>query len=208
MFLAASGSLAHPVLDARQSTSCATGVHMIVARGSTEPQGEGVESSVVSAVSQSISGSDGEGIVYPASLTDYTSSESQGVTAMTNDIKSYTQQCPDTKIALMGFSQGGQVVADVLGGGSMSSSAAIDKSYTTSSTCSITPSFQHDHLADTIGPSRRRRPLRRPHPRRRKALQRWQQHKERSTHTFLAPRPSPFPPHLPKLLRLLNSLLN
>ena len=128
--LAASGSLAYPVISARQSSSCASGVHMIIARGSGEPAGEGVESSVVSAVQKSISGSDGLGIDYPASLSDYQSSESAGVTAMTQDLQSYTQQCPDTKIALLGFSQGAQVVGDVLGGGALSNSAPIDKQYT------------------------------------------------------------------------------
>lgn len=139
--LAASGSLAYPVLSERQSASCATGVYMIVARGSTEAPGEGVESSVVSAVQQSISGSNGLGIDYPASLTDYTSSESQGVTAMTQAIQSYVQSCPDRKIALMGFSQGAQVVGDVLGGGSMSSSAPIDSSYTKNSEFHVLPSY-------------------------------------------------------------------
>ena len=103
---------------------------MIVARGSGEAQGEGVTGSVVSSVSQSISGSSGVGIVYPASLTDYLNSESQGITAMTQSIQNYTQQCPDGKFALLGFSQGAQIVGDVLGGGSLSNVAPIDKSMT------------------------------------------------------------------------------
>ena len=103
---------------------------MFVARGSTEPQGEGVESSVVSSVQKSIPGSNGEGINYPATLTDYLNSESEGVTSMTQAIQSYTQACPDGKYALMGFSQGAQVVGDVLGGAAFGGSGPIDKSFT------------------------------------------------------------------------------
>ena len=129
--LAATGSLAAPFLSSRQSTSCASGLQMFVVRGSNEAPGEGVESSVTSSVKKSISGSSSQGIDYPADLTDYTSSESEGVTALTSSIQSYTQACPNGKFALLGFSQGAQVVGDVLGGSSFGGSGPIDKSQTT-----------------------------------------------------------------------------
>ncbi len=87
------------------NTTCATGVHMIVARGSTEQPGEGIIGAVATQVQQAIAGSDSEAVIYPATLTDYTFSESAGVTAMRSSIQSYVAICPNSKIALLGYSQ-------------------------------------------------------------------------------------------------------
>ena len=114
-------SVAYPVLSdisTRQTTSsCATGVHMIVARGSTEAPGEGPIVNVTSAVEAAIPGSDSVAVVYPATLLPYASSEEAGVKNMTTMVQQYAQSCPNTKIALLGFSQGAQVIGDTLGGG-------------------------------------------------------------------------------------------
>ncbi|KAJ5040507.1 uncharacterized protein L3040_006162 [Drepanopeziza brunnea f. sp. 'multigermtubi'] len=89
---------------------------MIVARASTEMPGQGIIGAVATKVQNAMSGSDSEAVVYPATLTDYQASEASGVAAMTKLIEEYTARCPDTKIALMGYSQGAQVVGDVLCG--------------------------------------------------------------------------------------------
>lgn len=52
-----------------------------------------------------IPGSDSVAVVYPATLQNYQSSESQGVSAMMSDIQGYVQACPNSKIVLMGYSQ-------------------------------------------------------------------------------------------------------
>jgi acetylxylan esterase len=114
------------------NTTCASGVHMIVARASTEAPGEGIIGAVATLVQQSVPGSDAEAVDYPATLTDYLNSEASGVAAMTKLIQSYVARCPNSKIALLGYSQvfcyamgkgyvlirdqGAQVVGDVLCG--------------------------------------------------------------------------------------------
>lgn len=84
---------------------CATGVHMIIARASTEAAGPGVIGGVATMVTKAVPGSDSESVVYPATLTDYANSEGQGVAGMNKLIQAYTQKCPNSKIALMGYSQ-------------------------------------------------------------------------------------------------------
>jgi acetylxylan esterase len=83
LLLVASPALTIPILEERQTT-CASRVHIIVARASNEIQGEGIVGSVASAVVNRVLGSDSVAVVYPATLDNYKSSESQGVTAMTN----------------------------------------------------------------------------------------------------------------------------
>lgn len=91
-------------LEQRQ-TSCASGVHIIVARASNEPPGEGIIGPVASMVEARIPGSDSEAIVYPALLLPYMPSEDTGTTAMLSAISSYVGRCPSTMIVLMGYSQ-------------------------------------------------------------------------------------------------------
>src|ERR1035437_8688942 len=76
--------------DKRQNTTaCATGVHMIIARASTEAPGAGIIGAVASMVQSSVSGSTNESFVYPATLANYTSSETSGVAAMNKLITDY-----------------------------------------------------------------------------------------------------------------------
>lgn len=83
-----------------------------------EPQGEGIIGSVASAVKRRIPGSDSVAVVYPATLYSYTTSQAAGARAMSQMVSSYTASCPDTKIVLMGYSQGAHVVGDTLVGAS------------------------------------------------------------------------------------------
>ncbi|ESZ99123.1 carbohydrate esterase family 5 protein [Sclerotinia borealis F-4128] len=91
-------------------------MHMIVARASTEAPGEGIIGSVATMVKAALPGSDSEAVVYPATLTQYQSSEASGVAAMTKLILDYAAKCPSSKIAVLGYSQGAQVAADVMCG--------------------------------------------------------------------------------------------
>lgn len=94
----------------------ANAVHMIVARASTEMPGQGIIGAVATKVQTSLPGSDSEAVVYPATLTDYLNSEASGVAAMTLLVEDYAKRCPESKMALLGYSQGAQVAGDVMCG--------------------------------------------------------------------------------------------
>ncbi|RDW79621.1 hypothetical protein BP6252_04259 [Coleophoma cylindrospora] len=91
-------------------------VHMIVARASTEGPGEGIIGAVATTVKSMVPGSDSEAVDYPATLTNYTTSEPSGVAGMQKLIEDYATRCPDSKMALLGYSQGAQVAGDVMCG--------------------------------------------------------------------------------------------
>ncbi|CAN8101533.1 unnamed protein product [Discula destructiva] len=116
------GLLATTVTVTAQNSSsnapCVTGdaVHMIIARASLEPPGPGVIGQVATQVMAQLPGSDTEAVAYPATLNNYPSSEAAGVSAMTALLTGYASRCPDSKIVMMGYSQGAQVAADVMCG--------------------------------------------------------------------------------------------
>jgi hypothetical protein len=78
---------------------------MIVARASTEAPGEGIIGAVATSVQGMIPGSDSEAVDYPATLQNYNTSEPAGTAAMTKLITEYATRCPNSKIALLGYSQ-------------------------------------------------------------------------------------------------------
>ncbi|KAJ7829457.1 hypothetical protein B0H13DRAFT_1916518 [Mycena leptocephala] len=89
-------------LVAGPSSGCSA-IHIITARASTEAPGEGIIGSVVSAVVQGSSQTvSRESVNYPATLTNYDSSESLRVTDMRNKLVAQARSCPNTKIVLMG----------------------------------------------------------------------------------------------------------
>ncbi|KAF9869981.1 hypothetical protein CkaCkLH20_12590 [Colletotrichum karsti] len=118
-FLGALQGAGSPIVQ-RQAAGCATGVHMIVARASTEQPGTGIIGSVADRVQAQIPGSDIVAVDYPAQLNPYNPSQRAGVTAMTKLVQDYAKQCPQTKMVLMGYSQGAHVTVDVLCGTSES----------------------------------------------------------------------------------------
>jgi acetylxylan esterase len=100
------------------SSGCAA-VNIITARASTEPPGEGITGALVTQIvddsTQTVSH---EAVVYPATLTNYTSSESQGVTNAQQELATAVQNCPNQKEVLLGYSQGAEVSMDVIAGNS------------------------------------------------------------------------------------------
>ncbi|MCJ1449018.1 MAG: hypothetical protein MMC23_009537 [Stictis urceolatum] len=106
------------------------GVHVIAARGSTEAQGEGDLQSVSDLITAAVPGSDSIGVIYPAELIPYETSENEGVKNMTAMIQAYATQCPDSHMVLLGYSQGGQIVGDVLGGASYSDLPPLGSEFT------------------------------------------------------------------------------
>jgi hypothetical protein len=112
--------LAAPAANAvpAPSSGCAA-VNIITARASTEAPGEGITGSLVTQIvdssTQTVSR---EAVVYPATLTNYASSESQGVTNAEQELTTAVQNCPTQKQVLLGYSQGAEVSMDVIAGNS------------------------------------------------------------------------------------------
>lgn len=92
---------------------------MIVARASTEPLGYGIIGAVKDQVLKALPGSNAEYVVYPATLTDYFTSEQSGVTGMKDLVEAYLSQNCAEPLVLMGYSQGAHVTADYLSGQSV-----------------------------------------------------------------------------------------
>ncbi|EXF84429.1 cutinase [Colletotrichum fioriniae PJ7] len=91
-------------------------VNIIVARGSLEAQGAGLLGNIAMNASMQIPGSVITPLVYPAQLDPYPPSVSAGVMNMTTLLNQQAQQCPQSKLVLMGYSQGAQVSLDTLCG--------------------------------------------------------------------------------------------
>ncbi|KAL0935959.1 Acetylxylan esterase 1 [Colletotrichum truncatum] len=102
---------------AQNSTNtCATGVHLIVARGSGEAPGSGRIGSVADGVVAAVPGSQIAPINYIATLSNYSTSVVDGTTAMKLALTEYNLRCPQSKVALLGYSQGAHVAGDILCG--------------------------------------------------------------------------------------------
>jgi hypothetical protein len=101
------------------SQSCVP-VHLIVARGSFESQGEGIASSLSSLIKRSVPGATSEALVYPA-VMPYSGSMDVGTERIKQIIAKYAKSCPQTKLVLLGYSQGGAVIVDALCGASYNS---------------------------------------------------------------------------------------
>jgi acetylxylan esterase len=127
--------LALAVPTTAPSGSCAQ-VGIITARASTETPGEGIIGTLAAAIQSSSTQTVSRTAVdYPAVLEPYAPSVASGVAVMTADLEAAVQACPDQKIVLLGYSQGGkhfcfklvgcqstnwhaaQCVGDTLGGG-------------------------------------------------------------------------------------------
>jgi len=112
-----------PIMVPRQAGGGCSAVHVVVARASTEPQGEGLTGSLSSSVKRAIPGTTSEAVVYTAKLAPYGPSEIQGVANAKSQVAAYVKKCPTSKIVLMGYSQGADVVGSVVcGGGDFSGS--------------------------------------------------------------------------------------
>ncbi|EPE04070.1 acetylxylan esterase 2 [Ophiostoma piceae UAMH 11346] len=113
----ATAAAAAPV-EIQPRTTCYSGVYVIGARGTSEDAGFGKVASVVSGVLAAIPNSGSVALDYPAAWLDplYNESVTDGINAMISLIKAYADACTG-KIVLVGFSQGGNVITDVLAGG-------------------------------------------------------------------------------------------
>ncbi|KAB8273941.1 Alpha/Beta hydrolase protein [Aspergillus minisclerotigenes] len=100
------------------STTLTKMVHMIVARQSTSWPGEGRMKELADHIKQQLPSSDSEALQYPAygDIWRYRSSVFTGDKAMVTAITTYTSHFPDSKIVLLGYSQGAHIIGDILCG--------------------------------------------------------------------------------------------
>ncbi|KAI0153096.1 acetyl xylan esterase [Xylariaceae sp. FL1272] len=105
----------------RPRVTCVDGLYIIVARGSTEDPGEGTLMVVADAVEAQVPNSLSVAVDYPATIFGsgtYVNSVIQGINNAKSLITAYVDTCGSaSKIALMGYSQGGNVLTDVLAAG-------------------------------------------------------------------------------------------
>ena len=114
---------------AQDSSSCVSGLYMIVARGTTEPSGPGVTGLLAERIASRIKDSKVVALDYPATFTDplYTESVTNGTETLGEMVRSYAEDCPDGKMALFGYSQGAHVVGNVICGGGFDEEKAVPK---------------------------------------------------------------------------------
>ncbi|TGJ81642.1 hypothetical protein E0Z10_g7135 [Xylaria hypoxylon] len=108
-------------LEQRQSCP---GVYVFGARETTAPAGFGTSGGLVNMVTAAYSGSQSSAISYPAcggqsqcGGVSYDNSATQGTAAVVTAVTQLNQRCPNTKIVLVGYSQGGQIMDNALCGG-------------------------------------------------------------------------------------------
>lgn len=133
--LLVTGTFASPI---EKRVQCTNGAVVFAVRGSdpnwssldTNPNYAQLPSGMTN-VANAIISKAGSGylqaVAYPAinpptnNYQDYEPSVQDGVKALTNDILSYINACPQGKVFVMGYSQGAQVVDSALGGTSQNS---------------------------------------------------------------------------------------
>lgn len=102
------GLLAAGVSTAQNSTiRCASGLKMIVSRGTGEDAGLGVTELLVDVISSQIDGSEWTAVEYPAAFENpgYFESVNNGTLLVRQAITDYAEACPDSKMAVFGYSQ-------------------------------------------------------------------------------------------------------
>ncbi|KAJ6156427.1 Leucine carboxyl methyltransferase eukaryotic [Penicillium chrysogenum] len=122
--LLAGSALAVPVeSDIEKRIDCPS-VHIFGARETSVSPGYGSSSTVVNGLLSAYSGSTAEAISYPAcggqsscGGVSYSNSVAQGIAAVASAVNSYNKQCPSTKLVLVGYSQGGEIIDAALCGG-------------------------------------------------------------------------------------------
>lgn len=94
-------------LAGNSTAQCTEGLQMIVSRGTGEKPGPGATVSVTNQIAEQIEGSLVHAIDYPAQFDDpvYFISVQNGTQELARTLKYYAEECPDTKLALFGYSQ-------------------------------------------------------------------------------------------------------
>lgn len=102
------GSTTTTTTASAQSTTggCASGLHLILARGTSE-EIPGVQGLIADALGDLIPGTTVANLPYPASSEDpfYFESVFNGTMLMRSAVTEYIEACPESKIAVLGYSQ-------------------------------------------------------------------------------------------------------
>ncbi|KAF7551832.1 hypothetical protein G7Z17_g4765 [Cylindrodendrum hubeiense] len=138
---------------AETKTTCASGLYIVVARGTGESSGTGAFGTIADDIADRVDGSIIEALDYPATFTDplYNESEKDGVEEMQDVILDYHKACPNAKFAVLGYSQGGQVASDAFcggQGGGFSELAPLSSDFVTSSFAAIILFGDPSHVAN------------------------------------------------------------
>ena len=102
-----------------ESDPCAVcdDVHFFLARGNNEAY-PGRQGMLVEATCNGLASCGYEDLYYSALYTDLSCQTTyDGTVAGHVQMTAYAEKCPNSKIILAGYSQGGQIVGDILGGG-------------------------------------------------------------------------------------------
>lgn len=136
----AGAASAAPAVEVQSRVACASGLYMIVARGSNEAAGEGKPGAVADLVAARIAGSVSVAVDYPAAIIGkdlYPASVTKGINDAKKKVVDYVAACGATsRIVLIGYSQGGNVMTDLLAGG-VDKPEPLDASYRKYSLCPV-----------------------------------------------------------------------
>ncbi|KAJ8112540.1 hypothetical protein ONZ43_g5373 [Nemania bipapillata] len=117
--LGAAALAAAAPLEPRQT--CYSGLYILAARGSNEPAGEGDIQQVSDLITAAVPGSASVAVDYPATIfTDgtYVGSVTDGINNIISLFQTYVDACgASSRVVMLGYSQGGNVVTDALAGG-------------------------------------------------------------------------------------------
>ncbi|RBR07353.1 uncharacterized protein FIESC28_10696 [Fusarium coffeatum] len=92
-------------------------VHVFLAKGNNEPY-PGRQGKLAEAICDGYKSCDYEDILFNNPLeAPFCDSVTEGVVNGKKQITAYNKRCPKSKLVVSGYSQGGQVVGDILGGG-------------------------------------------------------------------------------------------
>lgn len=105
-----------PALTAPLKRDSCPALHIVLARG-TDESTPGALGPLASNITSQLPGTATTSLDYPATFL-YWSSEPQGVSSLTATLSDLASSCPTTKLALLGYSQGAQVIMDLLCGSS------------------------------------------------------------------------------------------
>jgi hypothetical protein len=114
------GPCVAPEVIAWESSECQQ-YHIFVARGSDSSY-PGHQGPLVNLICQGLEDCGYENIIYPANSSstgpgNWCKSAHKGAINGQKQLRDYAERCPDSKLILTGFSQGGSVVLDIIGGG-------------------------------------------------------------------------------------------
>ncbi|CAJ2499869.1 Uu.00g027220.m01.CDS01 [Anthostomella pinea] len=108
---------ATPNTSQQKRQEACSAVHIFLARGNNEPY-PGRQGVLVDAICEGLESCDYEGVMFNNALeTNYCTAVAEGAVNGVAQMEDYYQRCPDTKLVLSGYSQGAQVVGDIIGGG-------------------------------------------------------------------------------------------